>query len=300
VRHSSQNIDLIGTKSLDRVRISIVVPTRARPALLARCLLALADQEVDESYEVIVVDDGTQEAAAPRSSDGLDLKVLRSFGRGPAVARNVGVKAARGEIVLFTDDDTVPGRGWVREAVAHLDAHPHHVGVEGWTTSVAFDPLYEHSIQSRGGHTFLTCNIAYRRETLVRLDGFFEGFPHPHCEDLDLGFRALQVGEIGTSPEMVVVHPPRDVSVRDIVRRGRLAASELRLIARHPDRYLNDGASPAAVVIRGFGLRWVRRAAKERRALVRSPRRAARFAVAGVGQVTLATVTVARDLLRAR
>jgi len=292
-------VDPSGTPRFDRMRISVVVPTRGRAMLLERCLDALAVQDIDEPYEVIVVDDGAQEAATTSLRDGLEVKLLRSFGRGPAGARNVGVAAASGEIVLFTDDDTVPGRHWVRAAVAYLDEHPDHVGVEGWTTTDAFDPLYEHSIHSRGGHAFLTCNIAYRRETMGRLGGFFEGFPYPHCEDLDLGFRALRVGEIGTCPAMVVEHPPRAVGIGDIVRRGRLAASELRLIARHPDRYLNGAsARPAAVVIRGFGVRWVRRAAQERRALIRSPRRATRFAVAAVGQVTLAIATVAAEVLR--
>jgi GT2 family glycosyltransferase len=274
------------------VRISIVMPTRDRPLLLARCLGALAEQDIGEPFEVIVVDDGVDDIVA---------LPWTSFGVGPAAARNVGVEAAQGKIILFTDDDTVPEPNWVGAAIAHLDENPHHVGVEGPTRSAPFDHLYEHSVQSTGVHTFLTCNIAYRREVLVRLGGFYEGFPYPHCEDLDLGLRALAVGEIGTCEDMVVVHPPRPAGLGYLIRRGRLIASELQLMTRHPDLYLQGSTvHPVAVVARRWSMRWLAIGLRERRSLVRSPRRAGRFAVVAAGQLSLAAATIGTTLFRER
>ena len=117
------------------VRVSVVVPTHNRPKLLDRCLEALVNQDAHPSeYEVIVVDDaGTEESRAvverwaTRSTVG--LRYLRvSPGRGPAAARNDGWRAARGEIIAFTDDDCVPDprlaegreqplRGWHRRSL---------------------------------------------------------------------------------------------------------------------------------------------------------------------------------------
>ncbi len=279
------------------MRISVVIPTHGRPGLLFRCLQALRDQEIDEPFEVIVVDDAPQGSKVPELP-GLPTRVAASGGRGPAVARNTGVAMAAGEIILFTDDDTRPDPRWIRSAVAHLDAHPDHVGVEGPTRSPAFDLLYEHSVHSDGHHAFLTCNIAYRRAALLELESFFEGFPYPHCEDLDLGFRALELGPVGHSEEMVVVHPPRPVTANAIIRRGRYVASELDLFARHPDRYLKGGSTAASVAAQKLVMRWARVAWRDRHRLLRSPSRVARFAYIAVGQSTLAAVTLVRVAAR--
>src|SRR5690606_8162709 len=86
--------------------VSVVVPTCGRPALLARCLEALARQSLPrDSYEVIVVEDRGR--------------------RGPAAARNRGWRRARAPIVAFTDDDCVPERDWLArglEAMRGADA----------------------------------------------------------------------------------------------------------------------------------------------------------------------------------
>ncbi|MGH2951859.1 MAG: glycosyltransferase family 2 protein, partial [Solirubrobacterales bacterium] len=93
--------------------VSVVVPTRDRPESLARCLRALAGQELGE-LEIVVVDDGsrdrgTVEAVVARTSRA---RVIRLPGRGPAAARNVGARAAEGRVVCFTDDDCEADPGW--------------------------------------------------------------------------------------------------------------------------------------------------------------------------------------------
>jgi GT2 family glycosyltransferase len=277
----------------DAVRISVVIPTVGRPELLARCLHALRDQECEEPFEVVVVDDAP-DGSVVSAPDGLTVGVVRSGGRGPAFARNMGWKAAHGEIVMFTDDDTIPDRQWIRSAVAHLEVYPTHVGVEGPTCSPAFDHLYEHSVRSDGFGAFLTCNIAYRRTALLSLGGFFEGFPSAHCEDLDLAFRAVRLGPVGRCAGMTVVHPPRPTTARALVNRGRMAASELELMRRHPDRYLRDGQSATRAALWASGVRWVRIGWWERRQLLLSPRRAVRFCVVASGQIGVTAITLAR------
>ena len=92
---------------------SVVVPTRDRAAGLARCLDALAKQQV-ESLEVVVVDDGSRDRAA--LDEALErlptARCLHTVGAGPAAARNLGARAATGDVVCFTDDDCEPAPGW--------------------------------------------------------------------------------------------------------------------------------------------------------------------------------------------
>jgi GT2 family glycosyltransferase len=101
--------------------VSVIVPTVHRPGPLARCLGALAHQDVDPTgFEVLVIDDAPDGGA--RLNDGVPYtaRLLRAGGGGAAAARNLGAVEARGRILLFLDDDLVPAPDLVRR---HLDAH---------------------------------------------------------------------------------------------------------------------------------------------------------------------------------
>src|SRR5690606_5701624 len=108
-------------------RISVVVPSYRRIALLDRCLSALVAQDLPGSqFEIIVVHDGPSEACrrlaqqwrrriGPQKGPGFAFH--EQSHRGPAAARNVGWRAACAEIVAFTDDDTEPDSRWLSSAL---------------------------------------------------------------------------------------------------------------------------------------------------------------------------------------
>jgi GT2 family glycosyltransferase len=261
--------------------VSVIVPTCARPQLLARCLDALLAQRTSRMFEVVVVDDGGG-ANVPQDPR---VRMLTGGGRGPAHARNAGVRAAHAPIVLFTDDDTVPDAGWVEAAADALAAEPHAVGVEGPIHCAGWDPLYEIAVVSDGPGAYFTCNVGYRRDELVAAGGFDESFRHPHCEDVDLGLRMLERGPIVFAPAMRVVHPPRRVSFREIVRRGRLAESTWALYRKHPDRSPARWPDRWAPVIKTARM-WQRRLTQQRIARG-SPLRAARALALATAQTGL-------------
>ena len=90
-------------------RATVVIATRDRPDSLRRTLAALARQDTAHSWELVVVDDGSEPPVDEALLAALPgARILRSGGVGPARARNAGLAAARGEHVLFTDDDTGP------------------------------------------------------------------------------------------------------------------------------------------------------------------------------------------------
>ncbi|MBO9689960.1 MAG: glycosyltransferase [Mitsuaria chitosanitabida] len=119
--------------------ISVVMPTYRRPDLLERCLRALMAQTLAPTrYEVLVVDDGHEDrartlverlAAEPGAPA---IRYLRpASGRGPAVARNTGWRAAVAPLVAFTDDDTRPDVDWLRQGLSAMLAHPAWIAAAG-------------------------------------------------------------------------------------------------------------------------------------------------------------------------
>jgi glycosyltransferase involved in cell wall biosynthesis len=106
-------------------QLSVVVPTRDRPAQLAACLAAL-ERQTSPHLEIVVVDDASRDAravadavaAAPRA------RLVRGAGRGPAAARNAGVRAARAPVICFTDDDCEPVPGWAHALERRITAGP--------------------------------------------------------------------------------------------------------------------------------------------------------------------------------
>ena len=267
--------------------VSVVIPTKDRPDLLGRCLGAVLDQQTEVEFEVIVVNDAGCAVDVVAQADER-VTIVQGQGRGPAAARNAGIAHAAGEIVIFTDDDTIPQPGWIQAAVAALGRYPDAVGVVGCVESPPFDPLYEHGIASDGLGNFLTCNVSYRRDALERLRGFDTGFPYPAAEDRDLGYRMQEIGDLRYEPQMVVVHPPRPVGVLEVARQGRFVRSEWRLHHRHPQTRPPRWSLRWGPFIRA-ARRW-QRLVSEYKVVRGSPRRALRFALLASAHLLVALV----------
>jgi glycosyltransferase involved in cell wall biosynthesis len=178
-------------------RISVVVPTRGRAEALGRCRAALETQTVP--VEVVVVEDVE--------------------GRGPAWARNEGVRRSRGEVVCFTDDDCEPEAGWA-EALAgpvlagevEATTGPVRVGDGATAADRAWEAIV-HYLQVRATAPgtaspgfAVTANLAARRPLLERLL-FDESFPAAAGEDRDWAERVARGGARPRFiPEATVVH----------------------------------------------------------------------------------------------
>src|SRR5438445_3337038 len=110
--------------------ISVVIPSYDGAERLPRTLASLVKSRVEGEFEVLVVDDGSSDRtseAARAFADRLPISVLRhAQNRGRAAARNTGIRAARGGVVLILDDDMESSPGLIEH---HLAAHRADPGV---------------------------------------------------------------------------------------------------------------------------------------------------------------------------
>ena len=228
--------------------VSVVVPTFKRPDLLDRCLTALVAQDLDRSrYEVIVVDDAASEATRRQvaacaervQTPGPAVRYLpATTTRGPAAARNMGWRAARGEIVAFTDDDCVPDRCWLSAGVRAFD--PDVAGVSGRVVVPlpALPTDYERDAAGLEQGEFVTANCFYRRDALAAVGGFDERFEAAWREDSDLFFTLLERGyRLVPAPDAVVVHPVRPAPWGVSIGQQRKSLYNALLYKKHPALY---------------------------------------------------------------
>jgi glycosyltransferase involved in cell wall biosynthesis len=226
--------------------VAVVVATHNRPRRLGLMLASLRAQTRPPD-EVVVVDDGsTPETAAVLATEAergdLPLRVLRrDEPGGPATAREAGWRATRARLIAFTDDDCAPTPGWLAELERVAAANPDGF-VQGRTLPDPdeLDNLgpFSRSIWVRElDPAFQTCNIAYPRELLERIDGFdTEAFGRePGGEDCDLGWRAIETGaRPAFAPEALVHHAVDDVGAVGKLRVAARWSTPMAAYARHP------------------------------------------------------------------
>jgi glycosyltransferase involved in cell wall biosynthesis len=193
-------------------RISIIIPTRNRSALLARLLESLAHLTYPD-WEAIVVDDGSSDESSDvverYAARGLPITYLwQPWGRMGA-ARNRGIATATGEILAFTDDDCTVDAGWLAAITAAFEANPDALGIQGKTVTdrTTMTPFTRQVEQLEGGQPYRTCNIAYRAGIVRELGGFDPLLIRG--EDVVMGMRVLERGPIVFAPDALVCHPPR-------------------------------------------------------------------------------------------
>ena len=238
---------------------SIVVPTFDRLANLQRVVAAVLRQidVLDGAHELVVVDDGSVDG----TGDWLDeraragsVTVIHQANAGPARARNQGVAASRGDVVLFLGDDTEPHSGWLRE---HLEGH-RIFGSDGMTALLGYtsfppemDSPFLRWINEYGAqfgyaliedptdvafNFFYTSNISLGRRLFEDLGGFREDFPAAAWEDIEFAYRAVDAGmRLRYLPRARTTHHHR-IGVSSFGRRQRKSGRSAAIFAGlHPE-----------------------------------------------------------------
>jgi HAD superfamily hydrolase (TIGR01662 family) len=204
---------------------TLVIPTVGRPSL--RVLLeALVAGTRPLDCPVVVVDDRAATdplEAQLRDLDLPGLRVVRSGGRGPARARNLGWRHARTPWVSFLDDDVVTDPDWYERLLEDLaDAGPGVAGSQGRVRV----PLprdrrptdWERTTAGLADALWITADLSYRRSALSGVGGFDERFPRAFREDADLGLRITESQGAITRGRRWITHPVRPVDDRVSIR----------------------------------------------------------------------------------
>lgn len=200
------------------ITLSVIIPTYNRKEILDKCLEALFKQTCSNSnFEIIVIDDGSHDgtdnivkAALERSP--VEVKFFKQENKGPAAARNAGIKSARGEIVLFIGDDIIASPTLLEE---HLNRHRENpddrvavLGYVTWSPDLGITPFMRwlenggpqfsyHKLQHNSEvpwGCFWTCNISVKKRFLIENGLFDEEFPSAAYEDSELGYRLHKKG----------------------------------------------------------------------------------------------------------
>jgi GT2 family glycosyltransferase len=238
------------------VKLSVIIPTYNRCDLLGRTLPGLLDQTAPASeYEILVVDDGSTDNT-PQVVSNLDapesrIRYFRQENKGPAAARNYGVREAKGEIILFTGDDCIPDRKLVAE---HLRVHRQEgdVGVLGhiaWHPELTITPFMawlEEGVQfgfkliKDPDHVtawcFYTSNCSVQRHRIQEVGGFDEEFRFAAFEDIELAYRMQQHGlRILYRPSALTYHHHQVELHRYLVRQRLSGQSAVVFARKHPE-----------------------------------------------------------------
>ncbi len=216
--------------------------------MLQACLDALSRVTWHaDALEIVVVDDGPSERTRALVASwtermarrGITLRYLASPGpHGPAAARNFGWRAARGRVIAFTDDDTLPDAGWLVAGARAFEE-----GAEAaWGRIVMPIPAeptdYERDANGLERASFVTANCFCLRSVLERLGGFDERFRVAWREDSDLYFRLIDAGvRIVHVPQALVVHPVRPAAWGVSIRQQRKVMFDALLYKKHPQLY---------------------------------------------------------------
>jgi glycosyltransferase involved in cell wall biosynthesis len=242
----------LGNKHL----ISVVIPVYNSVKTLPECLEALRQQTVAaELYEVIVVDDGSGDGSAD-VPPGFGVRVIRQDHHGAAAARNAGVVAAGGDVVLFTDADCVPAPDWIEQMVAPF-ADPSLVGVKGIyrTRQPGLLPRfvqleYEDKYDRMAGHDTIdfvdTYSAAYRRSILLE-EGEFDSILLA-AEDIECSFRLAERGHrLVFNPRAIVYHRHASSLLQYIRRKALYGYWRVPVYARHPAKLWGDSHTPSVL-----------------------------------------------------
>ncbi|MCO4694529.1 glycosyltransferase [Streptomyces sp. RO-S4] len=237
---------------------AVVIPTLVGDTL-ADCLAALAAAHGPRPDRIVLVDDRPEQpepdpAPLEHALTVLgDLRarttVLTGGNRGPAAARNTGLRAVTEPWVVFVDEGVQVGPHWCAQLLEDLDeATPDTAGVQGVITV----PLpggrrptdWERGTAAQARARWITADMAYRTEALRRVGGFDDRFPRAFPEDADLALRLLDAGWRIRRGCRTTLHPVRAASRWAAVHRQRVHADDALMRRLHGPDWWDKAVAP--------------------------------------------------------
>lgn len=197
--------------------LTVIIPTYNRETVLARALEGYLSQSSPQLiHELLVVDDGSTDGTESvvrefGARSVFPLRYLRQPNKGPAAARNLGIREACSALVLFTDSDIVPERTLVEQHMQWHEKNPQMeaavLGYVTWSSEVNPTPFMRwyggnklfdfDQLRNRrevSFRSFVTCNLSLKTGFLRTCGRFDEEFKSAAYEDIELGYRLSKHG----------------------------------------------------------------------------------------------------------
>ena len=194
-------------------QVTVVIPVFNGAATIGKAVKSVLAQEFTD-FEVIVVDDGSNDET-PRilASFGPKIKVITQRNRGPSAARNVGIRAARGEFVALLDADDLWYPAMLATSLAALRDEPEAVlsfadflmvsrtGQEPTVVRFEASPSLESMLLR--AWCAMPSGVVLRKQLTETLLFEENAFPRPGGEESRCGFRRVKSGHSSTCPRFL-------------------------------------------------------------------------------------------------
>src|SRR5262245_58202068 len=248
-------------------RASVVVCTYHGGRTLDQCRRSLRGLESPD-FEVIVVDDGSTDDTRAILARFPEVKEIHQANSGLSAARNVGLHAATGEVVAYTDSDCFADPDWLTHLVDQLErtgaaavGGPNLTPEDGWLAAcVAASPGQPtHVLESdQVAEHVPGCNMAFRRDALLTIGGF-DPLYRKAGDDVDVCWRLQQSGRwITFAPGAFVWHHRRQGPRSYLRQQAGYGGAEALLRFKHPERFNARGEGKWRGMLYGAALRGLR------------------------------------------
>ena len=242
--------------------ISVIIPAYNSEKTISRCISSLVNQTIKPD-EIIIVDDGSTDKTCDAVRSYKNVRLLEQKHKGPAAARNLGAKKAKGDILLFTDADCVPTGTWVAEMSKPFD-DKEISGVQGrykteQTRLVArfvqleIDDRYDR-MRKREHIDFIgSYSAGYRKDVFLMHGAFDESFSMASGEDPDISFKISKAGhKMVFNENAVVYHNHVDSLGAYLKQKFWRAYWRILLYRKHPDKMTGESYTPQTLKIQIF------------------------------------------------
>jgi O-antigen biosynthesis protein len=228
-------------------KVSVVICAYNAERTMRQCLESLRKLDYP-NFEVIIVDDGSRDATAQIAAEFPEFRLIRQSNKGLSVARNVGLHAALGELIAYTDSDCVVDPHWLAFMVramaeSKLDGcggpnyAPHEDGwVEGCVAASPGAPCHVLISDDRAEH-LAGCNMLFRKAALEDVGGFDPQFTAAG-DDVDICWRLMDAGHVlGYCPSAFVWHFRRNTVKAYYGQQRGYGKAEAMLYLKYPQRF---------------------------------------------------------------
>jgi len=189
------------------IKASIIIATHNMGNSIEKLIISVLSQS-EGNFELIIIDDGSTDDTKKIINNIKDkrLKYIQNVKkRGKSFSRNKGIALSKSNNLFFTDADCAVTKNWIEEGLKSLGKG--FDGIEGkvYYVSKNYKPTRsDRVVRNLYGGEYMTANIAYKKNVLIKLGLFNVKFKRN--QDRDLALRVKMIGKIIFNPNMIVYH----------------------------------------------------------------------------------------------